>query len=181
MMIVTIIISIDPPDELVELTPQPSPRQQTPPLPSIMYRWITILNGVYYIRLFLTLLTGRYIISSSIIMLIILLYTGITAAVGSVAMGYSVHCFIYIMTSELCVLLGTLIRALMTRGPINQPQSLGTLSLLKTAIGLIYPPVAKLLDIIFQVGTLVAMVIQDLCLALFSLVTTIAIIHVLLP
>lgn len=99
------------------------------------------------------------------------LFTGITVSLTYVAMGYNIPCFLCLVTSELCFLLCTLISAVTTGGSPPPSESAGTLAMLKVAIGILYPPAAVMVECLQQVMTVAGIVCQDLCVAVFSLVT----------
>ena len=96
-------------------------------------------------------------------------------------MGYSIPSFLLFVTSELCLLLWTLVTAQATREFPSQPQPVGTMGMVKVAIGLLYPPATTVLDTVQHVVLLVGTVCEDLCVSLFVFVTVTALLHLLLP
>lgn len=166
----------DPPDELV--APQLPRRPLQPvtpsvlPPPSLMSRWIAVLCHLVHVRLLVAMLAGTVCTSQlrshhgqyfS--------HAGITVSLTYVAMGYNIPCLLCLVTSELCFLLCTLISAVMTGDSPPPSQSTGTLAMLKVAIGILYPPAAVMVEQLQQVMTVAGIVCQDLCVAVFSLVT----------
>lgn len=107
-----------------------------------------------------------------------LLIVGMSAAV---IMGYSIPSLLLLVTSELCLLLWTLVTALTRREFPSQPQTVGTMGMVKVAIRLLYPPVITVLDDIQHVVLLVGTVCEDLCVSLFVFVTATALLHLALP
>ena len=148
----------DPPDELVELPPQP---EYSPPAiphqpqgPSLLTRWAGAVQNMRRTRLCLALLVP-------------LLW---------VATGNN-SCFTVFATSELCLLLWGLVVALTNRGTPHQPQLLGTLGMVKAALGLMYPQMSRAVDTLHQSCIIILSLLQDLCVSVFALVVTVALSH----
>ena len=79
--------------------------------------------------------------------------------------------FAFFATSELAVILWALVMALMNRGVPNHPQLSGLISVVKVAVGLLYPRAARVVDRLHSLCVLVFSALQDLCVSLFVLVT----------
>ena len=105
-------------------------------------------------------------------------HVGVAVAIATVVMGYHIPCFLCLLTSELCLLLWTLAVAMTTTTlPASALSSslsppLGAMAVAKVAVALLYPPLSKWLDRIFQFLELAGLVVRDLCVALFWYVLT---------
>ena len=95
-----------------------------------------------------------------------------------VAVGYNFSFFTVFATSELAVLLWALVVALTNKGtPHNQPQSAGTLAMVKVAVGMMYPQAGRAIDRLQHTCILVFSVMQDLCVSVFMLVVLATVSH----
>ena len=65
----------------------------------------------------------------------------------------------------------------MNRGTPHQPQLLGTLGMVKAALGLMYPQMSRAVDTLHQCCIIILALLQDLCVSVFALVVTIALSH----
>lgn len=107
----------------------------------------------------------------------------LSAAAGACAtavFGYSIPCFLCLLTSELCILLWALINAVMSRGvPPTKNSGVGTVGVLKLALAVVYPPASRLLDHVHQSLLLCGMVLQDLCVGMFSFISVTVLCHLI--
>ena len=108
--------------------------------------------------------------------------TGVLVAIATIIMGYDIRCFLCLLTSELCLLLWTFIGALTNRGPPpaeNAPG--GMFGVLKLAVGLVSPAASHAMGQALLVLALCGVLLQDLCVSLFSFVSITAVCLLLLP
>ena len=95
-----------------------------------------------------------------------------------IAVNDHLPCFTAVFaTSELCLQLWVLVVALTSRGAPHHPQLLGTLGLVKAAIGMIYPQATRVIDCLHHSSVIVLCIVQDLCVSVFALVITVALSH----
>ena len=106
---------------------------------------------------------------------------GVTAALVCAVIGYGIPCFLLFVTSELGLLFWTLATALTIREFPSQPPVVDTVAMLKVAIGLLYPPATTVLDGIQHAVLLAGTVFEDLCVSVFILLVTMALLHLMAP
>ena len=107
-------------------------------------------------------------------------YSATASSCAAVVFGYSIPCFLCLLTSELCILLWTFINAVMSREiPPAKNSPAGTVGVLKVALAIVYPQASSLLDHVHQGLQLCGVVLQDLCVGLFSFISVTVLCHLI--